>query len=113
MTYKQCKHENVYTDRDRLGNEFEWCPDCEQQIDDDKVGALRSAKPIGTKKEYETALRNILRIGEQHTDSATGRRISDFRAALQIAHDALWGPVNPTEGGLVNLVSVQPDQEPE
>ena len=33
-TYLPCKHENAYTDLDRFGNESEWCPNCEQQIDD-------------------------------------------------------------------------------
>jgi len=35
---KQCKHKNAHTDRDRFGNKFEWCPDCEQQIDEANDG---------------------------------------------------------------------------
>ena len=66
------------------------------------VGILRPSEPVGTKKEYETALRNILSIGERHTDSAVSRRLSDFRLTIKIAREALWGPDNLTKGGLVD-----------
>lgn len=33
MLKQNCEHRNTYTDRDRFGNEFEWCPDCEQQTE--------------------------------------------------------------------------------
>ena len=35
------------------------------------------------------ALREILSIGERHTDSAVGRRIADFREAITVARKAL------------------------
>ena len=33
----------------------------------------------------ERSLDQILRLGEQHTPSATGRRIADFKQALSVA----------------------------
>ena len=40
--------------------------------------------------KLEKALRLILSIGERHTDSAVGRRIADFRLAIDVARMALY-----------------------
>ena len=50
------------------------------------------AKVIAQQDEIERlrgAHKKILRIGERHTDSAVGRRIADFRKAIDVAREAL------------------------
>ena len=49
-------------------------------------------RETGNVDTYRKALKEILQIGERHTDSAVGRRLTDFRKSIKVAREALYGP---------------------
>jgi len=60
-----------------------------EEILQDTPFQMRETGDVDT---YRKALKEILWIGEQHTDSATSRRIADFRKAIKVAREGLYGP---------------------
>lgn len=75
---------------------IEGCPQGEQWFEPNaSVSALLAshAKAMTRIEKLEAALREIVWRGEQHTESAVGRRMADFRAAVKVAAEAL------SEGG--------------